>query len=621
MFPVRLVGIETVTTSPELPTLPAFIAERLAAPRPLALAERRNGQTLALSSADVHGRAAAVAHALRARGVQRGDRVGILANNRYEWLIADYGILYAGAVVVPVYATAAEDQIRFIAADSELKLIFVDDASATAHVRSAIPEGAPPVVEFGSTADGATATTSAGSTSFDAFVAEGNALGLDDAALRAYHAGIGVDDLAVLIYTSGTTGQPKGVMLSHRNLMSVVYAAFDPLESGLHDGQIALSVLPFAHIFEHTDALGYLFNGVSHYVTTPEHLLEDLRAIRPSYVAFVPRIFERLIAGVIGGARRAGGLKAKLVPWAIDAGTRYERAIRDGGAPPSLTLQRALAQTLVLKKIPATLGLDRLEYFVSGSAALHRDTALALAAMGFTVLEGYGLTETSPVLTVNRAADNALGTVGMPIRGVVLKIAEDGEILAKGPNVMLGYYHTPADQQPFTADGWFETGDIGTFDAAGHLVITDRKKELFKSSGGKWISPARIETAIKRSIYIGQAMAFGNNRPHPAVLVAPNWDLVRSKLHLGAAVSTAEMSVDERVRALMLREAAEHTADLARYEQIRRIAILPRDLTVEGGELSPTLKIKRRVVEQRYAGLMSDAYAEDASVRAAADAS
>jgi long-chain acyl-CoA synthetase len=275
----------------------------------------------------------------------------------------------------------------------------------------------------------------------------------------------------------------------------------------------------------------------------------------------------------------------------------------------------ALAKKLVLSKIRPTLGLDRLEYFVSGSAPLHRDTALALAAMGLNILEGYGLTETSPTVTVNHPADNELGTVGTPVKGVEVKIADDGEVLVKGPNVMMGYYKVPREEQPFTADGWFQTGDIGAFDARGHLVITDRKKELFKSSGGKWISPSRIETAIKRSIYAGQVMAFGANRAHPAVLVAPNWDLIRKELDLPAETTTAAMSTDPRVRALVIREVAANTAELASYERIQRIAILPRDLTVEDGELSPTLKVKRRVVEQRYEALIEAAYAEDLRAR------
>jgi long-chain acyl-CoA synthetase len=585
----------------ETPTLPAFIAAGLAEPRSIALAERRAGRTLALSSQDVQRQAAGIAHALRGRGVARGDRVAILANNRIEWLVADFGILYAGCVVVPMFATTADDQIAFILADSEAKLVFVDDAASAAHVRAAVPN-APPIVAFDDD----------GPDGFAAFVAAGAG---DDALLRSYSDGIGLDDLAVLIYTSGTTGQPKGVMLSHRNLVSDTMSAFDPASSGLNAGQIGLSVLPFAHIYEHTNALGYLYRGLIHYVTTPDHLLEDLRAIRPSWVAFVPRIFERVIAGIIGNARKGGGLKAKLVPWALEVGTAYERAIRDGGASPWLRARRAVAKKLVLSKIPATLGLDRLEYFVSGSAPLHRDTALTLAAMGFGVLEGYGLTETSPVVTVNRPSDNELGTVGTPVKDVEVRIAEDGEIEVKGPNVMLGYYKLPKEEQPFTADGWFCTGDIGMFDARGHLLITDRKKEIFKTSGGKWISPARIETAIKRSIYIGQVLALGANRSHPAVLVAPNWDLVRAKLGLPADTPTATLAADERVCALMIREVVNNTADLATYEQVHRLAVLPRDLTIEDGELSPTLKVKRRVVEQRYAPLIEQAYAEDLHAR------
>ena len=582
----------------ELPTLPAFIAEHLARPRPTALAERRGDRTTSLSSSDVHRAAAAVARALRVRGVGRGDRVAILANNRIDWLLADFGILYTGAVVVPMYATTADDQIAFIFADSEAKLVFVDDDAVARRLRGAVPS-APPIVVF----------DSAGDDGFEAFLRSAPPPADEDQVLASYREGISLDELAVLIYTSGTTGQPKGVMLSHRNLVSDVTSAFDAGVTEMREGQIGLSVLPFAHIYEHTDALGYLYNGLVHYVSTPDHLLDDLRAIRPTYVAVVPRIFERLIAGIIGNARASGGLRRRLVPWALEVGTEYERAVRDRGAGLGLRLQHALADKLVLSKIPATLGLDRLAYFVSGSAPLHRDTALTLAAMGFTVLEGYGLTETSPVVTVNRPADNLLGTVGLPVRNVQVKIADDGEVLVKGPNVMLGYYHLPPEEQPFTPDGWFQTGDIGTVDEHGHLSITDRKKELFKTSGGKWIAPSRIETAIKRSIYIGQVMVFGNNQPHPAALVAPNWELVRAKLELPATMTTAEMAHDPRVRELMLREVRTHTSDLARYEHVERVAILPRDPTIEDGELSPTLKLKRRVVEQRYADLMAQAYA------------
>ena len=595
-----------MTTSPTLPTLPAFIAERLAQPRAIALAERRDGRTIALSAAEVHRRAAAVAFALRARGIVPTDRVAILAENQLDWLIADFGILYAGGVVVPMFATTADDQLAYILRDCEAKLVFAGDPAAAQRVRDAVTPP-PPIVVLGGAGDGG----------MDAFVAEGEAAFAarrDD--LAGFSAGVTLDDLAVLIYTSGTTGTPKGVMLSHRNLSSNVRGAYDPAESGQHAGEIALSVLPLAHIFEHTDSLGYLSNLVTQYVTTPANLIDDLRAVRPNYAAFVPRIFERLIAAIVGNALKAGGLRAKLVPWALGVGTRYEGAKRDGFVNPLLALLHLPANALVLKKIKPALGLDRLRYFVSGSAPLHRDTALTLAAMGLDVCEGYGLTETSPVVTVNRPNDIKLGTVGTPIAGVEVTLADDGEVLVKGPNVMLGYYHLPEEEQPFTADGWFRTGDIGTF-VGDHLAITDRKKELFKSSGGKWIAPARIESAVKRSVYVSQVLALGDDQPHPAVLVAPNWDLLRTEFGIPAETTTAAMADDPRVRALVIREIEHQTNDLASFERVRRVAILPRDLSVEDGEITPTLKIRRRVVEQRYADLIRWAYEEDLHARKA----
>lgn len=595
-----------MTRSDDFPILPAFIAERLAQPRAVALGERVGGRTLALRADEVHQRASAVAHAIRARGIARGERVALIANNRADWLVADFGILYAGCVVVPMFATTAADQLRYILADSEAKLIFTDDAATAAIIRAAAPD-APPIVTFEDDGEG----------SFAAFVAAGTAAhDADPHAVARFADGIALDDLAVLIYTSGTTGIPKGVMLSHRNLVSDAVTAFDRADSGVREGAVALSVLPFAHIYEHTNALGFLYTLATHYVTVPERLMDDMRVLRPEFIAFVPRIFERLLAGIVGKAQAAGGAQAKLVPWALAVGLAHERARRDGTAlSPALRLQFALANALVLKKVKPKLGLDRLAYFVSGSAPLHRDTALTLAAMGMEICEGYGLTETSPTVTVNRAADNVLGSVGPPVRDVQVKIADDGEVLVKGPNVMLGYYHVPPEEQPFTADGWLQTGDIGELRGT-HLYITDRKRELFKSSGGKWISPARIESAIKRSVYVGQAMAVGNNRPHPGVLLAPNWELVRHELALPADLTTDAIARRDDVRALMVREVEAQTADLAGYERIRRVAILPRDLTIEDDELSPTLKVKRRVVEQRYAALIEGAYAEDLRARA-----
>jgi long-chain acyl-CoA synthetase len=330
-------------------------------------------------------------------------------------------------------------------------------------------------------------------------------------------------------------------------------------------------------------------------------------------MALVPRIFERVLAGIVGKAKAEGGLKAKLVPWALNAGREYMAAVTAGQTPGAMTaLQFAVAQRLVFSKIKDVVGLDRLEFFASGSAPLHRDIALTFAAMGIPICEGYGLTETSPVVTANPTGAIRYGSVGKPISGVEVKLAEDGEILVKGPNVMQGYYNLP-DERPFTEDGWFRTGDIGELDADGYLFITDRKKELIKTSAGKYVAPGRVEAALKRSVHIGQCFVIGDGRAFPAALICPNWETVRLELDLPAGVPNEELAARPEVREFFAREAADKTSDLASFEAVRRVALLTRDLTVEDGELSPTLKIKRRVVEQKFAMLIESAYARSAS--------
>jgi long-chain acyl-CoA synthetase len=322
----------------------------------------------------------------------------------------------------------------------------------------------------------------------------------------------------------------------------------------------------------------------------------------------VPRIFERVLAGIVGKAKAEGGIKAKLVPWALAIGRRHAAASQHGGRPGgSLALSFAIAQRLVLSKIKPQIGLDRLEFFTSGSAPLHRDIMLTFAGMGVPITEGYGLTETSPVVTGTRVDAIRYGTVGRAIDGVEIKIAEDGEILVKGPNVMRGYYNLPSEH-PFTSDGWFLTGDIGELDRDGYLTITDRKKELIKTSAGKYVAPSRVEAALKRSVYVGQCFVIGDGRPFPIALVCPNWDLVRRDFSIPASTTTAEIAGRADVAELMLKEVHDHSADLASFETIRRIALLPRDLTVEDGELSPTLKVKRRVVEKKFAREIESAY-------------
>ncbi len=582
-------------------TLAAYLTEALSRPRERAFAERRGAPEWRFtSSTRMLERARAIAFALRDAGVAPGDRVGLMSENRVDWIAADFGVALAGAVVVPVFATTAFDQLDFIFGDAEVKLVFAETPADAERLHEHCPH-VPRVIHF----DGE------GPDSLEAF----EALGAD---LLAAHPGDAValagepdaGALAVLMYTSGTTGQPKGVMLTHENLISSVRATFAYALEGDAPlaGTVVLAVLPFAHIYQHSSILGNVSHEADIYVTQPNYFIEDLKASRPRMVALVPRIFERLLAAVHDGAKTAGGLKATLVPWALRVARDYATANLDRGtASASLRLQHGIADRLVFAKLRVSLGLDRLEYFVSGSAPLHRDIALTFAGMGLPICEGYGLTETAPSVSFNKRTSIRYGSVGKPVPGVEVKIDTDGEILVRGSNVMAGYYHL-AGPQPFTKDGFFRTGDIGRFDDDGYLFITDRKKELIKTSGGKYVAPSRVEAAIRRSPLVGQCFVIGDGHPFPIALVVPNWTAIRSEIGIADSVSTAAIAARHDVHDFMQREVSAKTADLASFEQIRRIALLPRDLTIEDGDLSPTMKIRRRVVEAKFADVIAAAY-------------
>lgn len=582
-------------------TLIDLISRALETPREHVLKERLPGrQWEETGTKRLCERLSAVAGALRAAGVARGDRVGIFSENRVDWLVCDYGILFAGAVSVPIYATLADDQLAFIVREAQIRLLFTQTQAQAEQIHGACGAGVRVITFEGDHED-----------SLRRFEACGASRAANDAAaLRHAAPPTAPSDLAVLIYTSGTTSEPKGVMLTHGNLTSNVVDGFTPIRHDLRPGDVAFSVLPLAHIFEHTVALGYLYLGLTHVVSRPERLIQDIKQTRPHIVAFVPRIFERILTGVLSRSRAAGGLDAALVPWALSVARDHAHARAEGRSPSALrVVGYALARVLVLRKVKAALGLDRVWQITSGSASLQRDTALTFAGMGIPICEGYGLTETSPVVTVNRVRSIRYGSVGRPIPNVEVRIAHDGEILVRGPNVMRGYYRRDAGTA-FLDEGWFLTGDIGRLDEQGYLWIVDRKNELFKTGAGKWVSPARVEAAIKRSPYIGQALLVGFGRPHPVALIAPNWDLVRCECGLAENAKTQDIAALETVRSRISTEVLRMTADLEPYERVRRVALLPGDLTLEDGELSPTLKVKRRVVEAHYAKLIDAVYAE-----------
>jgi long-chain acyl-CoA synthetase len=581
-------------------TLPAYIRGLLFEPRPKALNERVAGTWQATSTTQMQERVDNLAVALREiAGLQADDRVALIAENSIDWLAADYAILSANLVVVPIFATQAFDQVAYILEHSGSKLIFAGSLALAERLQKEIPD-CPRVICFRADAPD----------SLRDFESQGQArrrVGRID--VQAYAAGADPNAMSVLIYTSGTTGLPKGVMLSHANIISNVEASYSEGISGIAGGESVLSILPFSHIYEHHVTYVYLRSKVNVYIChSPEELLADLREVHPVFMTAVPRIFERVLANIVAKAKSEGGMKAKLVPWSLRVGRDYMRVVDRGRTPGvALRTQYSLARTLVLRKLRPLLGLDRLKFFGCGSAPLHLDIAYTLAAADIRIIEGYGPTECAPVLTANRHATNRYGTVGKPLPNLELRIAEDGEICARGPNVMLGYYKDPESTAAAIQGGWYHTGDIGEFDKDGYLRITDRKKEIFKTSTGKFIAPSRVEASLKRSAFLAQAVVVGNGWPHPVALVAPNWELVRKELGLDGG-ATEELAQRSDVRALIEAEALEHTADLAKFEQIRHVAILPRDLTIEAGELSPTLKVRRRIVEQRYADLIEGLY-------------
>ncbi|HTU82662.1 MAG TPA: long-chain fatty acid--CoA ligase [Candidatus Acidoferrales bacterium] len=586
---------------PAKETLPHLIRRALAPSREELLVERVGGKWTPTSSARLLERAENVACGIRVAGLTTGDRVALVSHDCVDWVACAFGALFAGCVIVPIYPTQALDHTAYILQHSGAKLVFVDSPATLDHLRAS---GAPmPEVAV-----------------FDSETAGGlQALERRGAELRAdrpelpgvFESAISPDDLAVLIYTSGTTGNPKGVMLSHDNVAFDAQSALTYGMEDVEDGQDVLSVLPYSHIFEHTMIYIYLLAGVRYSIChDPNELLADLRDVRPVAMTSVPRLFDRVLAGVTGQALRAGGLRAKLVPWALRAGRRYQRAVNlGGGAGPWLRLEYAVAERLALRKVRSALGMDRMKFITSGSAALHTDVAMTFLAIGVPIMQGYGLTETSPVITVSKRTSNEYGAVGRPLPGVEVRIAEDGEILTRGRHVMKGYYLEPeATAAAIDSEGWFHTGDIGEIDAAGFLRITDRKREVFKTDTGKWIAPSRVESAIKRSVLVAQAMVIGSGRPHPAAIVAPNWEMLRLQMELPGDADPEHLATRQDVRDFMAAEVRKRTADLASYEQIRRVIVIPREFSVESGELSPSMKIKRRVVEDRYAAEIDRAY-------------
>jgi len=556
---------------------------------------------------------------LQALGVGRGDRVGLVCESRPEWSVTDLAIMTAGAVTVPVYPTLSAAQTEFILLDAGVKVVVVSDDVQLAKLLEIVP-GLPavstviPVVPTHPLPDAAPGGPAIRPMADlvregKARVAAGSGLA---AAFEANARQVRPGDVATIIYTSGTTGHPKGVVLTHHNILSNMYAGNSILQ--ISDADHPLSFLPLSHVFERLALYLYLLVGADvSFAESLQTITRDLVRVKPTMMTGVPRVFEKFHHAVLDAVADGSAPRKALFHWAIAVGFAVSQARLEGRRPPLwATIQRPLADALVLRKIRARVG-GRIRLMVSGSAPLAKTTAEFFYAVGLPISECYGLTESSPGITANPPWAPRLGTVGIAFPGVEVKIAADGEVLARGPNIMQGYYNRPEETAAVLRDGWLHTGDIGHLDASGYLTITDRKKDLIVTSGGKNIAPAPIELRFKKSPLVSEAVLVGDRRNFPAALIIPDFVVLEEHLRAAGAPSGTREQLSTRpdVQAIFQALLDEINVDLAQFEKIKRFALLPKDMTIEDGELTPTMKVRRKIVEQRWAHVIEQLYARE----------
>lgn len=586
-----------------------------------ALGQKRQGAYAYMTYAELADKVRQMAAALLEFGVQAHDRIAIMSENSPEWVIADLGIMSAGALNVPVYPTLTHEQLAYILKDCGARGIVVSNNTHYQKVARIWQEV--PSLEFILYVEDVKedAACRVRTLRFDALLAQGAGLAATyQADIEARIAGTRPEDLCSIIYTSGTTGHPKGVMLTHRNFMSNAQECATIL---VQPGEevLELSFLPLSHVFERVAyyALVVVSGGKVAYAESFDTISANLLEVRPTVLVSVPRVYEKIHARVMDQVQAGSALKQKLFAWALEVGEAYFHAHQAGHVAPLLALQHRLATRLVLGKIQARTG-GRLKVLVSGGAPLMKELARFFACVGMPILEGYGLTESSPVICVGRRGKVRFGTVGQPIPGVEVKIADDGEILARGPNIMKGYYNNPeATAEAISEQGWLHTGDIGELDADGYLRITDRKKEILVMSNGKNVAPQPIESLLKTSSFIEQVVLIGDNRKYISALIVPAFETLRAKageLGFGQADAPA-LCADERLHSLIRSEIDRvGQGRLARFEEVKQFRLLPQEFTIENNEITPKLSLRRKVINQRYAELIEAMYAGEASAKA-----
>ncbi len=579
--------------------------------QPAAYQYKKDGTYHPISHKEVLRRVRHIALGLESIGVKRGERVGIMSENRPEWALADWACLCSGMTDVPVYPTLPAEQIVHPLNDSGAVALFVsspEQAAKAMSVRSQFTT-VRTIISFADAKPAGVDMTLA------ELEAKGASLDSADraAAFKAGALAVQHGDLATLIYTSGTTGLPKGVMLTHDNIASNV--AGSRTKVPVRPGDVALSFLPLSHIFERMGDYLFFCCGVSiAYAESIDAVPTNLGEVRPHFVMSVPRLFEKMYARVLENAVSGGAVKAAIFRWAAAVADKWADEKLAGREPSGLLAWKySVAQKLVFSKLQARTG-GRMRYFVSGGAPLNPTINKFFYAAGLKILEGYGLTETSPVIAVNSDDAFRIGTVGKPVAGSEVKIAEDGEILTRGPHVMKGYYNRPdATAESIDSDGWFHTGDVGVLED-GFLRITDRKKDIIVTAGGKNIAPQPIENRIKESKYVSQAVMIGDKRKFPVVLIVPNWDNLEKWAKIKHLTWSERRQLLDMplVVAKMDKEVRAHLVGLASFESPKKVGLLEHDFTIERGELTPKLSVKRKVVDAQYKGLIDSMYSDGA---------
>tara|TARA_B110000046_G_scaffold25332_3_gene24877 strand:+ start:67622 stop:69382 length:1761 start_codon:yes stop_codon:yes gene_type:complete len=568
-------------------------------PKNDALTDKIDGKWIPISTQSMIEQAEELASGLIELGLQAGDKVGIIANNRSEWLITDLGILIAGMINVPIYPTITEDDYEYILNNAEVKICFVSDEDLFKKVSSV--KAKVPTLERLYSYNKVSARDHWS-------VVKELGKGKNVERINEIKSSVKEDDLATLIYTSGTTGRPKGVMLTHKNMVSNSLASRKRLPLG--SDSKSLSFLPLCHVYERMISYLYFYTGTSiYYAESLETIGDNLREVQPDVFTAVPRLLEKVYDKIVAKGTELTGIKKGLFFWALGLGQRYEL---NGANGAFYEFQLKLANKIIFNKWREALG-GNTKAVASGAAALQPRLARVFLAAQIPIMEGYGLTETSPVLAVNEEANDGvrIGTCGRPLGNVQIKIADDGEILAKGPSVMMGYYkNEEATKEVFTADGWFKTGDLGILVEGQYLKITGRKKETFKTSGGKYVAPQLLENKMKESNFIEQIMVIGESEKHPAAIVQPSFDYLKEwcKRKDITYTTDAEMIKMELIHNRIMREVNIYNEKFAHFEQVKKIILAPSVWGIDSGELTPTMKIKRRILMENFNDQIENCY-------------